>query len=326
MKGVSDENLYSYKERVEALYPGSHVDILSKDILSEDEAIELMQGYDVLMSGYQEMTDLIYQKTNLVAFITCSIGYDFANVEAATKNGVIVANNPRYCTTEVAEHSAALILACARNVVKMSNAVHEGKWGFPVISPQYRFEGSTVGLFGFGRIPRLLAKKLSGFGVRIIAYDPYVTQEAADGTGVTMVSFDELLAQSDYISLHSPLKEDTKGIFNAEVFGKMKPNACLINTARGLLVNQDDLYDALLKGKIRAAALDVIENEPPTEKDRKLLELPNVICTGHTGFYSEDSLQNQNDLTVKNIGRVLRGELPENIVNKEVLEKVDWYK
>lgn len=326
MTGVSDENLYSYKEKVEALYPGASVDILSKDILSEEEAIKLMRGYDILMSGFQIMTDKAYEKTGLKAFVACSIGFDFANVEAATKHGVVVSNNPQYCTAEVAEHSAALILACSRNVVKMSNAVRSGKWGFPVIAPQYRFEGSTVGLYGFGRIPRILAQKLSAFGVKIIACDPYVTQEMVDETGVTMVSFDELLSMSDYISLHSPLTKDTKGIFNEEAFNKMKTSACVINTARGPLINQDDLYTALLEGKIRAAALDVLESEPPTEKERKLIELPNVICTGHTGFYSEDALLKQNSLTVENIGRVLRGELPQNIVNKEVLDKIDWHK
>lgn len=325
MTGVSDENLNSYKTKVEERCPGAQVDILSKDILSEEEVIQQMQGYDILMSGFQTMTEKAYANTDLKAFVACSIGIDFANIKEATKHGVVVANNPTYCTEEVAEHTVALVLACARNVVKMSNAVREGKWGFPVIAPQYRFKGSTVGLYGFGRISRMLAEKLSGFGVNIIASDPFITQEQVGDTGVTMVSFDELLERSDYISLHAPLTESTKGIFNKEVFSRMKTSACIINAARGPLINQPDLYDALTQGKIRAAALDVIENEPPTDEDKKLLSLPNVICTGHTGFYSVQALEDQNNLTVDNIVRVLNGQLPQNIVNRDVIEKISWY-
>ena len=326
MIGVSDENLFSYKQKVESRCPGSQVDILTKEILSEEDAIRMMQGYDVLMSGYQEMTKNIYDQTDLKAFIVCSIGYNFVNVEEATKHGVVVANNPAYCVQEVAEHICALILSLGRHIFVMGNAVRDGKWGFPVIAPQYRFSDSTVGFYGFGRIPKAASHSLSGFGCRIITHDPYIDPAVAKAVGAMPVSFDELVEQSDYLVIQVPLMPSTHGVFNADVFRKMKKTAYLINTARGQLIVQDDLYDALVSGEIAGAGLDVLENEPPRDADRRLIDLPNVICTGHTGFYSVESLENQNELTVANIIRVLNGELPENIVNKEVLDKISWVK
>ena len=324
MIGVSDENLYSYKEKVETRCPGAQVDILTKEILSEDDAIRLMQGYDVLMSGYQEMTKKIYDQTDLKAFIVCSIGYNFVNLEEATKHGVVVANNPAYCVSEVAEHICAMILSLGRHIFVMGNAVKEGKWGFPTIAPQFRFSDSTVGFYGFGRIPKEAVRKLSGFGCRLITHDPYIDPAVAKAMGTETVSFDELAEQSDYLVVQVPLMPSTYGVFNADVFRKMKKTAFLINTARGQLVVQEDLYNALVNGEIAGVGLDVLENEPPKEEDRKLIALPNVICTGHTGFYSVESLENQNELTVANIIRVLNGELPENIVNREVLDKISW--
>ena len=204
--------------------------------------------------------------------------------------------------------------------------VKGGSWGFPILVPQNSFKGSTVGLYGFGNIPRLIAKKLSGFEVKLISADPFVKQTDAAPYGVTMVSFDELLEQSDYICVQAPLLESTRGAFNAAAFSKMKRTAFIINTARGPLINQDDLYTALTTGMIKGAALDVLEHEPPLEEDRKIVALPNVVCTGHSGFYSVESFANQEKLTVDNLVRVLNGQLPNNIVNKEILDRIDWGK
>lgn len=323
---LSDEVVQSYKTKIEARCPGAQVDIVSKDVLTEAEVIEKMQGYDIIMSGFQEMTERAYAETSFKAYITCSVGFEFANVAAATKNGVIVANNPAYCSEEVADHATALILGCARGAFKMGRLVREGKWGSFNIAPLKRFSTCTVGLFGFGRIPRIVAKNLSGFGVRVISYDPYLTPDKVAGMNVTLVDFETLLAESDFISINVPLNDSTRGVFNAEAFRKMKKTAFIINTARGPVINQEELYEALVAGEIQGAALDVTNSEPPGEDERRLMELPNVVCTGHTGSYSEEALIAQTDLTVDNVVRVLEGNLPENIINKEVLATVDWYK
>ncbi len=324
MTGVPDTTLDAYKEKVEERCPGAQLDILTKDNLTEVEAIEQMKGYDAIMSGFQPMTERIYAETDLKAFIACSIGYDFTNVEAATKHHVVVTNNPSYCFNEVAEHVCALILACNRGIVKMDRAVRDGQWGFPLLAPQFTLKGSTIAFFGYGRISRAAAKKLSGFDVNVIAYDPYVNEEDVKDDDVTLVTFEELVAQGDYIVIQALLNEETEGIFNAEVFKKMKDTAYLINTARGPLVNQKDLYEALENGDIRGAALDVLAHEPLGEEEKKLVALPNVICTGHSAFYSEESLALQTELTVDNIVRFLKGEKLHHIVNPEVLEHIDW--
>lgn len=326
MRGVADAVLERYGEIVAKACPDARVDIFSKEILPEDEIIERLQGYDILMSGFQPMTEKAYADTNLKAYIACSIGFDFTNPEAATKHGVVVTNNPLYCLDEVAEHAAALILSCARGINTMTSYVKNGNWGFGVLRPMNRFKGSTVGLYGFGRIPRMVAKRLSGFDLKIITADPFITAGQAKEGGAELVDFNTLIERSDYISIHAPLNKSTQGVFNKDVFKKMKNTAYLINTARGPIVDQEALYRALVDGDIRGAALDVLEHEPPQESDRKIIELPNVVCTGHCAFYSDDALDRQTELTAENIIHVLKGELPENIVNREVLETINWNK
>lgn len=177
----------------------------------------------------------------------------------------------------------------------------------------------TVGLHGFGKIPQEVAKYLSNFGVKVLACDPYGSKEIANSLNVTLVDFDTLITQSDILSLHAPLLPSTKGLFNKDVFKKMKPSAFLINCSRGPEVNQKDLYEALTEKWIAGAALDVMENEPPIEEDKKLIELPNVIVTGHSAFYTDESKEDQLIMTAKEVGSILRGEIPKNLVNKEVL-------
>ncbi|MDR1045386.1 MAG: C-terminal binding protein [Candidatus Adiutrix sp.] len=324
MTGVSEATLEEYGRLVSKACPEARVDILSRDVLPEEEIIRKLQGYEVLMSGFQPMTEKAYAETGLRAYCACSIGFDFTNPRAASRHQVLVTNNPEYCVAEVAEHAVALILNCARGIYKMGPLVKGGHWGFPALRPLSRFAGSTVGLYGFGRIPRLIARRLAGFEVDIVTCDPFVSAAQAEAGGARLVDFEELIRASDYLSLHAPLTEATRGVFSEPVFRKMKATAYLINTARGPIVDQEALYRALAEGWIKGAGLDVLENEPPTDRDRRIIELPNVTVTGHSAFYSDESLARQTVLTAENIVRVLKGERPENVVNPEVLELVDW--
>lgn len=326
MPGITPETLNEYVRVIAAKNDTAQVDLIAPGILPEDELIEKLQGYDILMSGFQPMSDKAYAETKLMAYCACSIGVDFTNHQGATKHGVLVTHNPEYCIDEVAEHVVAFMLDCARGLYKMVPYVKSGNWGFPYLKPLHRFKGSTIGLYGFGRIPRMVAQKLAGFEVNIITCDPYVTPEQAQAGGAKLVSFDELIATSDFISIHAPLTPETQGCINASVFRKMRKNAFIINSARGPVINQEDLYEALQSGLIKGAALDVMTIEPPQEMEKKLIALPNVIVTGHSAFYSDEALELQIKLTAEEIERVLQGQMPKNIVNRTVLDRITWIK
>lgn len=324
--GMNEKLIKNMEKYVKEEYPEVEFVFYGEETLTDDEIIEKCKDAEVLISWDQEMNEHTYSSLNLKAYSAASTGFNAANVDEATKHNVVVTNVVDYCVDEVSTHALSLILSCVRKLYKVVPFVKDGGWGSTILEPTRRFAGSTVGLYGFGSISKRVAKKLSGFDVNVIASDPFVTQEEADKYNVKMVDFETLLKTSDYISIHAPLLESTKGIFNEKAFKLMKPSAYIINTARGGLINQDDLYKALKENWIAGAALDVLENEPPTEKDREIVKLPNTTVTSHCAFYSEESSEQQIKMTAEEVGRILRGEKPINVVNREVLSRVDWIK
>ena len=208
---------------------------------------------------------------------------------------------------EVSDHAMALLLALARKVTFSNKLVQSGRWEVPPIVPLRRLEGQVLGLVGFGNIPRTLAPKAKAFGLKVITYDPYVVAEALAATGVESVSFDDLLARSDFISVHAPLQPATRGLMNAKTFAKMKKGAFLINTARGPLVDETALIAALDSGHLGGAALDVVTTEP-LAKDSALIGRDNVILTPHTAFYSVEALEELQTKCASDVARVLSGE------------------
>jgi D-3-phosphoglycerate dehydrogenase len=209
----------------------------------------------------------------------------------------------------------ALLLAVARKVTAANKNVHAGQWDMRVLVPMYRLRGSTFGLVGFGRIPQLLTPKAKAFGLNVVACDPYIPGDVLARAGVRGVSFDELLKVSDYISIHSPLLPETQNLFNADVFKRMKPTAYLINTARGPIVDEAALAEALDAGQLAGAALDVMAKEPPIHSP--LVGRENVILTPHTSFYSEESLVELQTKAADEVARVLTQQAPRNPVNPE---------
>jgi D-3-phosphoglycerate dehydrogenase / 2-oxoglutarate reductase len=199
------------------------------------------------------------------------------------------------------------LLALARKVTLSNKLVQSGRWEVPPIVPLRRLEGQVLGLVGFGNIPRTLAPKAKAFGWKVITYDPYVVAEALAATGVESVSFDDLLARSDFISVHAPLQPATRGLMNAKTFAKMKKGAFLINTARGPLVDEPALIAALDSGHLGGAALDVVTTEP-LAKDSALIGRDNVILTPHTAFYSVEALEELQTKCASDVARVLSGE------------------
>ena len=274
---------------------------------------------DALLATYAKITaEMIRQMRRCRIISRFGIGVDNVDIAAATAAGIVVTKVPDYCIDEVSDHAMALLLALVRKIPSANAQVHAGRWEMQAVVPIHRLRGSVLGLVGFGRIPQLVAPKAKSFGLRVVAYDPYIPQEIFSRVGVEGIDFPQLLQISDYVSIHSPLLPETTGMFNAEVFRQMKPTAYLINTARGPIVDEAALARALDAGQLAGAALDVMPQEPPSGSP--LLGRNNVIITPHTSFYSEESLVDLQTKAAEEVVRVLKGQAPRNPVNPEVLQ------
>ncbi len=244
------------------------------------------------------------------------IAVDRVDIDAATSRGIVVANVPDYCADEVSDHVLALLLGFARRIRALDAAVHAGVWDTPAVAGEVRrLRGQVVGVVGFGRIGRRLAEKAGALGLSVLAHDPYVDGEAVRAAGVEPVALGELLERSDWISLHVPLTAETRHLIDAAALARVKPTAVLLNTARGALVDEDALVDALRERRLGGAGLDVLEREPPAA-DEPLLGLDNVVVTSHAAFYSVEALAEMRLTAVENVARVLTGRPPLHAVNR----------
>jgi D-3-phosphoglycerate dehydrogenase len=275
---------------------------------------------DGLLVTYAKVTGAIIRELERCRVIArFGIGVDNVDIQAATDKGIVVTRVPDYCIDEVSDHALALLFALVRKIPHSNQQVNAGVWSVNTVAPIHRLRGHTLGLVGFGQIPHALAPKAQAMGLSVIAFDPYVPGDSMEALGVRQVGLDELLRESDYISVHAPLTADTHHMFNREAFRKMKSEAVLINTARGPLIDEAALAEALDAGELAGAGLDVLEKEPPAA-DSPLLGRSDVILTPHTGFYSVESLVELQTKAAQEVARVLRGERPRNPVNPEVLE------
>jgi len=282
--------------------------------------LHVAAGADALLVTYAKITaEMIRQMTRCRIISRFGIGVDNVDIAAATMAGIVVTKVPDYCIGEVSDHALALLLALARKIPLANAQVQAGRWEMPALVPIHRLRGSVLGLVGFGRIPQLVAPKAQSFGLRVVACDPFVPAEVFTGAGVESVTFSQLLKLSDYVSIHTPLLSETRGLFDAEVFLQMKPTAYLINTARGPIVDEGALARALDAGHLAGAALDVMAQEPPVNSP--LVGRDNVIITPHTSFYSEESLVELQTKAAEEVAAVLNGEAPRNPVNPEVLRQ-----
>ena len=275
---------------------------------SADDILAAARDADAILVTYAKLPgELLRQLTRCKAIGRFGLGVDNIDLPAAKALGIAVNYVPDYCLREVSDHAMALVLALARKVTLANKLVQSGRWEVPPLVPLRRLEGQILGLVGFGNIPRALAPKAQAFGLRVLAHDPYVAKDALRGAGVEAVSFDDLLGRSDFISVHAPLLPATRGLMNAAVFAKMKKGAFVINTARGLLVDEAALVAALDSGHLGGAALDVVATEP-LSKDSPLLNRDNVILTPHTAFYSVEALEELQTKCASDVARVLTGE------------------
>jgi D-3-phosphoglycerate dehydrogenase len=277
---------------------------------SAADILAVARDADAILVTYAKLPgDLLRQLRRCKAIGRFGLGVDNIDIAAAAELGITVTYVPDYCMQEVSDHAMALLLALARKVPQSNALVQAGRWDMPAVVPIRRLAGRVLGLVGFGNIPRALAPKAKAFGLRVVVHDPYVSQDALAAAGVESMSFDGLLEISDFVSIHAPLLPATRGLFNAEVFRKMKQGACLINTARGPLVDEDALVAALDSGRLAGAALDVVAVEP-LPKDSRLIGRDNVVLTPHTGFYSVEALNELQTKCAADVARVLSGEKP----------------
>jgi D-3-phosphoglycerate dehydrogenase len=275
-----------------------------------DDILAVAREADAILVTYAKLPgDLLRQLKRCKAIGRFGLGVDNIDIPTAAELGIVVTYVPDYCMQEVSDHAMALLLALARKVVLSNDLVQAGRWEMPAVVPIRRLDGQVLGLVGFGNIPRQLAPKAKAFGLSVLTHDPYVGPDVLAAAGVEGVSFDDLLARCDFVSIHAPLLPATRGLFNAGAFAKMKRGAILINTARGPLVDEAALIAALDAGRIGGAALDVVATEP-LSKDSKLLGRPNVILTPHTAFYSIEALEELQTKCASDVARVLSGEKP----------------
>lgn len=326
LPGVTQDVIEKFKENLKNEYANAEVVYIAEDEIPDDEFIAKCGDAEIVLSWVQQMTAKTYEQLNLKAFCAPSIGFNAANIEEATKHEVLVTNCGDYCAEEVAVHTVMLMLNMARKAYAFVEDVKNGNWRLSPAGDLKRFSESTVGLVGFGNIPKRVAEMLSGFGAKVLSYDPFVEENTMKGYNVAKVDLDTLIRESDYISLHTPLLPATEKMICKESIDKMKDHVFIVNTARGGLVNYEHLYQALVSGKVQAAGLDVLENEPLQEIDYKIIGLKNTIVTPHSAFISNESEDSLWEISAKAVGDILNGRLPENVKNQQVVEKLRWIK
>lgn len=283
---------------------------------SREETFEVCRDADGIVFCYFKVDEEFLGKLEKCKIISrTGIGMNTIDIPACTRHGVLVANVRDPQTVEVANHVAALALACAKKITKANSMVREGVWAMEPLAPVWRLTGRVFGMYGFGRIAHAVAKRMLAFDMDVIAYDPFLSPEEMEKNGVRAVSLDELIETSDFLSMHLPLTAETAKIVNAETFRRMKNTAFIINCARGGIIDEDALVEALKTGEIAGAGLDTITSEHPTP-DMPIFSCENAILTPHSAWYSEECNNELLSDAAKNVADYLLGHEVRNLCNK----------
>jgi D-3-phosphoglycerate dehydrogenase len=299
------------QEGIDILNQEYQVDVKTK--LREDELVEIIGSYDALVvRSATKVTAKIMENSNLKVIGRAGVGVDNIDLEAATKKGILVVNAPEGNTTAASEHTIALLMALARNIPEAVRSLKNKVWD------RKRFmgielNGKTLGVVGLGRIGREVAKKAIGLGMNILAYDPYIIKQQVENIDIKVVDLDTVLKEADFITFHVPLTKSTYHMVGEKQFSMMKDGVMLINCARGGIIDEEALYEALKSGKVAGCALDVFEKEPPLESP--LLDLPNLIATPHLGASTQEAQVSVAVDVAKDVIRALKGEMVKNPVN-----------
>ncbi len=295
-------------------------EVVVADNGDEGTLIEMARDADAIMTCFAMVTENVVRAAGQCKVIgRFGVGVDNIAVDTATELGIAVTYVPDYCVDEVSDHVMGLLHAWNRRIVLLDRSVKESGWGSQGLTMRImRLRGKTIGIVGFGRIGQAVAAKARGYGLNILAADPVVPADAVKELGGDLVELGILLEESDFVTLHAPLTEPTRNLIGREELAKMKPEAFLINAARGPLIDEAALYDALISGEIAGAGLDVmVDNVPP--RDHPLLSLDNIIVTPHVAFFSQESTLELEQRAAAEVVRVMHGRMPENLVNHAVL-------
>jgi D-3-phosphoglycerate dehydrogenase len=312
----------NFEREMEALGPLG-AEITGTRARDRDELIANLRDADaVLLSAAPISREVIAALERCRVIVRYGVGVDTVDLDAATERGIVVAKVLDFCTEEVANHALMMILALARRLRQLDADMREGHWHRRGGSPIRTVWGETLGILGFGAIGRDLASKARVLGMRVVACDPYVEESVFREAGVTRCELLELVESSDYVSLNAPATTETHHVIGGEELARMKPSAFLINTARGALVDESALIEALRLGRIGGAGLDVFEEEP-LPQDSPLRSLENVVLTPHTGGLSVESLRKVRVEVGKAAAAVLSGRWPRYVANPAVRERIE---
>ena len=292
------------------------------DVDGDSDLAETIGAYDaiVVRSATKVTAELIGRADNLKVIGRAGVGIDNVDVEAATRRGIVVANAPESTVISAAEHTIGLLVALTRNIPQAHAALKQGRWERKAYGG-VELADKTLGVLGFGRIGQQVARRAAGLGMRVVAYDPFVSPERFRELGVERVESErEVYAAADFLTLHLPLTDQTRGSINAKAFGRMRNGVRIVNAARGALVNEDDLLEALKSGKVGGAALDVFSTEPYTGP---LLELDNVVATPHLAASTEEAQDRAGVIIAEQVAAALDGGLVSNAVNIPVIGAED---
>jgi len=312
---ITDHVFADLGQEREMLAAAGHELRFGTNAATPDEVARAVEGADAVLNCYAQIPpDLTRSMRGCRIIARYGIGLDTIDVDAATSAGIIVTNVPDYCIDEVSDHALALVLALGRGVARLDRAVRAGRWSPMDAAPLHRLRGRTLGLVGFGRIAQALATKAGAVGLRVVAHDPFVADEAIAGGGAEPVDLATLLAAAHIVSLHAPLTPETHHLIGPRELAAMPAGALLVNTSRGGLVDLAALHEALASGHLGGAALDVLEDEPPAPDD-PLLARPDVVVTPHASFYSEESVAELQRKATEQVIEALAGRVPPYTVN-----------
>ena len=283
---------------------------------NDDEAKEALADADGFLTANVVPTHMVEWMPKVKAIVTTSHGYDGIDLDACTEAGIPVTNT-RYNEREVATHAIGLMLAVTRKIAMLHTQMASGSWGRGWQGAMTPLYGETMGILGLGKIGRQTAKRAKAFDLHVIAHDPYIDPSIADLINVELVDFDELFDRSDYLSVHVPKNAETIGLVNERALAKMKPNAILVNTSRGPVIDEESLYNVLSAGRIRGAGLDVFEVEP-TPEDNPILGLDNVVMTPHIAGFSNESVLTARRFASRKMAQMLNGHYPFPLLNPDV--------
>jgi D-3-phosphoglycerate dehydrogenase / 2-oxoglutarate reductase len=304
-----------------SIIEGAGLRLVAAQCRSEDDVIAAARDAAAIIAQYATVgAKAIGALTRCEVIARYGTDTDIVDVDAASRHGILVTNVPNdWCENEVADHAMALLLAAARKICRYDQATRAGVWRWQTGEPIHRISGGTVGILSFGAIAQAIGRRAAGFGLRVIASDPYLPAADIADRGAVPVSLEELLEQSDYVVIQAPLTKETYHLIGEPQLRRMKRTAILINTARGPIVSDQALYQALSEGWIAGAGLDDIEEEPAKQRDwspaNPLFSLDNVVITPHAAYYSEEAIRTVREFAAAEVVRVLTGQPPLSPVN-----------